>query len=397
MAEFHIVNITTPEGTTDEVLQIVNSSTTNYRMADVITMAGQYTFSVWAKAAATMNVEFRVLGNVYTESITTAWKKVVFTVDASSTTYIDICPAADTALYLYKGMLQQGQFDTDWKPAPEDVDSEIATTKSLIQQTESSILQQVSSTYATKGEVQTVEGKVELKIGRDENDQIVSMLNAAADEINITGNRLAIDSTNFKLAADGTLTAMKLRGSDIDIETESTDASEKYNSSATIKTEWTDQVWGDDSYYYTLTLGTTYQENTSQITIDHNGICIFAPIVSITADTLELPGQFDRYTISANGVVDSGTITVQRTCNICHVYGQLTLTGKATAWIELTSEEFVLPAILNSNQYMYISVNIGWGTAGTAPAVLRLSPAGNLVLQYGQAGTCNFSFTYICE
>ena len=206
MAELDTVSIVTPEGTTDEVLKITNASTVNYRLADVISMAGQYTFSVWAKSDATMNVEFRVLGNVYTESITTAWKKVVFTVDESSTTYIDICPAADTALYLYKGMLQQGQFDTDWKPAPEDVDSEIATTKSLIQQTESSILQQVSDTYATKGEMRTVEGKVELKIGRDENDQIVSMFNASADEINITGDRLVIDSTNFKLAADGSIT-----------------------------------------------------------------------------------------------------------------------------------------------------------------------------------------------
>ena len=112
---------------------------------------------------------------------------------------------------------------------------------------------------------------------------------------------------------------------------------------------------------------------------------------------VELPCQFDKYVVKNNDVVSSGTITVQRTCNICHVYGQLTLTGKATAWLELTSDEFVLPAIAGSNQYMYISVNIGWGTASTAPAVLRLSPAGNLVIQYGQAGTCNFSFTYICE
>ena len=152
MAELDTVSIVTPEGTTDEVLKITNASTVNYRLADVISMAGQYTFSVWAKSDATMNVEFRVLGNVYTESITTAWKKVVFTVDESSTTYIDICPAADTALYLYKGMLQQGQFDTDWKPAPEDTAGKsdltaLSDRMSTVEQTAEGIRASVLSAY----------------------------------------------------------------------------------------------------------------------------------------------------------------------------------------------------------------------------------------------------------
>ena len=44
-------------------------------------------------------------------------------------------------------------------------------------------------------------------VGRDENDQIVSMLNASADQINIKGNRFTLDSDNFKVNADGTVTA----------------------------------------------------------------------------------------------------------------------------------------------------------------------------------------------
>ena len=44
MAEFNVVNIATPDGNTDDVLEIKNSSSENYRLADVISMAGQYTF-----------------------------------------------------------------------------------------------------------------------------------------------------------------------------------------------------------------------------------------------------------------------------------------------------------------------------------------------------------------
>lgn len=71
-------------------------------------------------------------------------------------------------------ILEIGNKATDWTPAPEDM----ATNASL-----------------------------ELKVDKSDNDQIVSMLNASADEINVTGNRLVIDATNFKLAADGTVTA----------------------------------------------------------------------------------------------------------------------------------------------------------------------------------------------
>lgn len=48
--------------------------------------------------------------------------------------------------------------------------------------------------------------EVELKIDKTDNDQIVSMLNASADEIHLKSNRLIIDSDNFKLTQDGRMT-----------------------------------------------------------------------------------------------------------------------------------------------------------------------------------------------
>lgn len=75
---------------------------------------------------------------------------------------------------------------------------------SQIRMTSDSILLSVSETYA---EQEYVDALLELKVGRDDNDQIVSMINASADVIELTSNRLVIESDNFSLSADGTITA----------------------------------------------------------------------------------------------------------------------------------------------------------------------------------------------
>lgn len=75
---------------------------------------------------------------------------------------------------------------------------------STLTQTADGLTASVGTLSAT---VDNVSGQLSLKVGRDENDQIVSMLNASADVINIKGNRLTIDSDKFKVAEDGTVTA----------------------------------------------------------------------------------------------------------------------------------------------------------------------------------------------
>lgn len=52
-----------------------------------------------------------------------------------------------------------------------------------------------------------VKAELSLKLGRDENDQIVSMLNASANVITIKGDRVTISSTHFDLDKDGTIKA----------------------------------------------------------------------------------------------------------------------------------------------------------------------------------------------
>lgn len=66
---------------------------------------------------------------------------------------------------------------------------------SAINQSASSILASVSSTYATKA-------SLELKVDKN---KLISEINASADVITLKSNRFVLDSTNAKIAADGTV------------------------------------------------------------------------------------------------------------------------------------------------------------------------------------------------
>lgn len=52
-----------------------------------------------------------------------------------------------------------------------------------------------------------IRAELALKVGVDDNGRVVSMLNAAADQIDIKGDRFVLDSTNFRVSADGTIWA----------------------------------------------------------------------------------------------------------------------------------------------------------------------------------------------
>lgn len=80
--------------------------------------------------------------------------------------------------------------------------------KSEIAQKTDSIKLDVSKSFAaTDDTIKKVQADLELKIGKDENDQIISMINASADVINLTGNRLTLGSDNCTITKDGTITA----------------------------------------------------------------------------------------------------------------------------------------------------------------------------------------------
>lgn len=73
-------------------------------------------------------------------------------------------------------------------------------TNSKFEQTANSISAEVDRAQKAEGQL---DASLELKLGRDENDQVISMINASADQIMLRGNRLIIESNNFQLDGNG--------------------------------------------------------------------------------------------------------------------------------------------------------------------------------------------------
>lgn len=76
-------------------------------------------------------------------------------------------------------------------------------TNSKFEQTAESITAEITNRQNADN---VISASLELKVGKNDNDQVVSMINASADEINLNGNRLTVDATNFSLTKDGTVT-----------------------------------------------------------------------------------------------------------------------------------------------------------------------------------------------
>lgn len=85
-----------------------------------------------------------------------------------------------------------------------------STYEDLEEQTNTKFEQTTKSISAEVDRAQKAEGQLdaslELKLGRDENDQVISMINASADQIMLRGNRLIIESNNFELDGNGRVT-----------------------------------------------------------------------------------------------------------------------------------------------------------------------------------------------
>lgn len=91
-----------------------------------------------------------------------------------------------------------------------NADHLLSTYEDLEQQTSSKFEQTAKSISAEVNRAQKAEGELdaslELKLGRDENDQVISMINASADQIMLRGNRLIVESNNFRLDGAGRVT-----------------------------------------------------------------------------------------------------------------------------------------------------------------------------------------------
>lgn len=92
----------------------------------------------------------------------------------------------------------------------ENADHLQSTYEDLEEQTNTKFEQTAKSISAEVNRAQKAEGQLdaslELKLGRDENDQVISMINASADQIMLRGNRLIVESNNFRLDGAGRVT-----------------------------------------------------------------------------------------------------------------------------------------------------------------------------------------------
>lgn len=108
----------------------------------------------------------------------TVTEKMLAAATQSTLVGFELTQDCDTGSYVYWACpkVEKGNKVTDYTVAPED----------------------------TEEEIKTINASLELKI---DTDKLVSVLNASADIIHLKGNRFIVESDNFNLTADGTMTA----------------------------------------------------------------------------------------------------------------------------------------------------------------------------------------------
>lgn len=134
---------TDPLGSNKAVKIKGTSTTDSYRLiANVFKENGYYTISFWGKANKAFNLKIHEGGNIAfgTAALTTTWKYYTYTLnvkDANTNNRFYFgggCSWKNTDVFVYIAFpkLEKGNKATDWSPAPEDVDSKIATVESKL-------------------------------------------------------------------------------------------------------------------------------------------------------------------------------------------------------------------------------------------------------------------------
>ena len=98
--------------------------------------------------------------------------------------------------YLYVRLMAKNIYTTQFYTKVE--------TDSAIEQSAKAIELSVNRKFKdVDGDIKDLSANLELKIDKDDNDQIISMINASADRITLSAGRLVINSGNFKLDENG--------------------------------------------------------------------------------------------------------------------------------------------------------------------------------------------------
>lgn len=157
----------------------------------VLKQGQEYCFSLWLKATAQTTVTVGYArGGQTTLNVTTEYKKFTYKFTALAPTsdshgfviYLPSGTISGRQIYVHSIKLEEGNKNTGWSPAPDDIATKVEM-NTKIEQTAEEINLEVNK-----------------KVG---NDELCSKISQSADKISLIGNRISISSDNFKLTDNG--------------------------------------------------------------------------------------------------------------------------------------------------------------------------------------------------
>lgn len=220
------------------------------------------------------------------------------------------------------------------------------------------------------------------------------------------------------ITATGTISGLKLRGSEIDVESTYTyyvpwtepDGETLYlgaeEAGSILRTGFDIEGAAGHTYlnYWTLIRntytdlgGTTYTTEmmmeAGDVRITGNEIHLSSKLVSIAADDLmlDVPCYKNLYTTFDSDVVSSGTVLVVEKMGWCAVTAIVELSSAVSGWTDILT----VPAPQHGrNLYTTVPAN---NSTTIKPLSARIASAGKLQLRYGGAGTYYFELAYPIE
>lgn len=229
----------TPDGNKEQMAHIIIDTERAYMPLGATITSGKHwlTMSVQAEQNATISVMWN---DETTDDINVGSEWVDFqkSYDFEEGSQFLALSLPRGEYYVFHPKLEQGEEPTEYSLAPEDIYSNLVKdyytkteTDAIITVTAGQIVERVSevesdvnavelrvssaeqkitpeaivSTVTTSGAWGEVTGELALKIGRDENNQIVSMLNASANTIHLKSNRFKLESDYLTIDEDGSM------------------------------------------------------------------------------------------------------------------------------------------------------------------------------------------------
>ena len=125
---FEYVSRVPPEGGAEQEMLCVGGA--SFRLDPImIPDDGAMMFSVWCKADTPTQIEVIGASAQHEIDVPAAWRRV--SVGMEEAGEIAIAVGADAEVLFYRAQLEAGNRVTDWRPAPEDADTEIAGARSV--------------------------------------------------------------------------------------------------------------------------------------------------------------------------------------------------------------------------------------------------------------------------